>query len=167
VLLVSCKIYFRPNNQLSFDYNNLGNKEFARKYFTLFAENNTSQSFLDSKKVYRVEQNNFTFKYLVFSKDNWVYDSPLLSQELKNDLKLSRDGYYIIKDSIIKIEWVAQNPGSVYSIINEGVIRNDSIFLYKEYTGRKRGQKRILKIIKPDDAYENYNLMNNLYIKQK
>ncbi|MCT4685694.1 hypothetical protein [Vallitalea sp.] len=111
-----------------------------------------------------MEQNNFTFKYIVFSKDNWVYDSPIMSTDISDNLKLDRNAFYTVIDSIIKIEWIAQSTGSVYTMINEGVIKNDTIFLLKEYTGKGNAQKEIIRLIKPNYNYRYYNIYDDVYI---
>lgn len=162
ISLSSCKFYFRESRQLSDDYKYLNNNDFARKYFSLY--DIRKGNCLESGRVYRMEQNNFTFKYIVFSKDNWVYDSPIMSTDISDNLKLDRNAFYTVIDSIIKIEWIAQSTGSVYTMINEGVIKNDTIFLLKEYTGKGNAQKEIIRLIKPNYNYRYYNIYDDVYI---
>lgn len=165
ISLNSCRIYFKESNQLGQDYKLLSSEDFAKKYYTLYSNSCHDTTSIKSNVVYVAEENNFTKKYFVFLKDNYVYDSNVISfNDGTKNVNLNRSAYYTVCDSVIKIEWIAQSSGSVYTIINEGVIRNDKIVLFKEYTGRGKGDKRIIKKLYPNYDIKYYKLYDKIVI---
>ncbi len=168
LVLSSCKLYFRKSHQLARDYRYLNNINFARKYFTLYDDKIQKTRSLASKRVYKMYISSF-FKYLVFSKDNWVYESSTRSTDIKDYTVLKRGAFYTVEDSVIKVERIVQDMGSIYTIINEGTIRNDTIFLTKKYTSGSivKIKRKMKNMIIPDDDFEYYYLYDDIIIFKK
>lgn len=170
--IFSCSLYFRENKQLDKDYKYLSSEEFAKKYYTLYEEKHELTDSAIFHKVYYSPQNNHRAKFVYFTKNNYTFESlpfevnqPIVdSVNSSKPIKLTRANYYSIQDSIIKIESIAQNPGSVYTIIREGVIKEDKIIIQKQYTGRRRGKKKINKELIYIKELQIYQLGEHYYV---
>lgn len=148
--VVSCSSYNKEYNQ---DYQSLDVKDFAKKYFTLFNEASSNSSNINTNEAYYIERSGMTFQIVVFSSNSFVYESPLMSiQNLKKPfgpIKLGRSSYYKINDTLIQLESVTANLGKGYTIIEEGKINKDTIYMVKRYNtkGAKNEHKLTEKYV--------------------
>lgn len=170
--IISCNLYLRKNEEFSDDYKTMNKMEFASKYYTLFKDKTTDLSKVDVEKVYYTLRNNSTFQYHIFSSDSFVYDTPIFSIENLGKsfkpIKLNRSAYFYVSNDTIKIERIAQNPGNVYTIIEEGVIKNDSIILKKQYNSKGMKNRRNLfdiYILTPEIII--YKMGNDYFLEKK
>lgn len=138
LVIVSC-FSTRKHKEYVSDFKNLSREEYSNKYYTL----NTNQilDFTNLKKntAYTISKTSDTFQVYVFSDDGYVYSSVLLMISNFNNIsneKLYGARIFSIDDKIIKFEKVASNPEGVFSFIEEGVIRNDTIFMSKSYPSK-------------------------------
>jgi len=134
IILSSCLL--RKNKQYESDYYKLNTAEFNQKYYSLYGKQNLDFSSVKKNEPYLTYTNNNTFQILVFSDDGYIYDSQLMPQKIFGKIprnQLSRNGLYSIDGDIFKREQIATSLGDVYSIIEEGNVRNDTIFMKKSY----------------------------------
>jgi hypothetical protein len=158
VISTSCGIYFKESRDLHRDSMVLNNNDFAKKYYTIYRENEGGA--LEGNSLYISLRNEF----YIFSKNNYVYKGYSNPSISKLEVIFKRRAYYVITDSIIKIETIAQSSGSVYSIIEEGYINGDTIEFMQQYTGRERGRKNIHDIwIRNHCCPVNRNIINFSY----
>lgn len=148
LLLTSCSWLFKGNHEYANDFNSMDKNAMAKKYYTLSANQKIDFSRLKKKESYIRYSNNDVFKILIFNDDGYVYSSQLMPLEmLKKPIptqQLYRDGLFSINDDVLKIESIAMSPGNVYSVIEEGIIRNDTVFMQKSYDAKR--QKNIRKL---------------------
>jgi hypothetical protein len=171
-LLASCSLFFRQNNQYATDYHALDDKERAQKYLTLYGHQKLDFSVLRKNEAYLAYGNNNSFQILVFSDNGFVYHSPSMDVSLLGKpfamQKLLKNGIFSIEGTIFKRETVAAHPGSVYSIIDEGVIRNDTIFMQKSYqTKGSRNEHQLLDEFVPLPKIKVLKLGDDLFIESK
>lgn len=126
----------------------MGKNEIAKKYYTLSVNQNIDFSRLKKKESYIRYSNNDVFQILIFNDDGYVYSSQLMPLEmLKKPIptqQLYRGGLFSINDDVLKIENIAVSPGNVYSVIEEGIIRNDTVFMQKSYDAKTQNNKKKL-----------------------
>jgi len=136
----------KKNKTYASDFLSLNKVEFARKYFTLFATKDIDISDIQVNKVYMKYQNSDTFQIIVFSNDHYTYSSSLMPLTLLNKIpkqKLYRSDYFIVEKKILKLESVNVN---IQSIIEEGVIEKDTIFIKKRYRATNTSKIYPIKI---------------------
>jgi hypothetical protein len=144
----------KKNNEYNSDYTTMNSSDFARKYFTLYNEPYQEPGKIKINKAYYTIGNNYTFSIVVFGDNNFVYESGSMSEDLLGtDLKtmrLGRNSYYRVTDTLVKMEGMAMSPpGGIFNIIEEGVVRNDTIFMQKRYDAK---------------GYKNSRKLSNAYI---
>jgi len=136
-VLASCSVFVRQNNKYAADYQAMDDKELAEKYLTLSVNQKLDFSYVRKNEAYFSSGNNDTFQILVFSGEGFVYHSQLMPISMLSKpfamQKLIKNGIVSIDRTVFKRETVAAHPGSVYSIIEEGIVKNDTIFMQKRY----------------------------------
>ena len=158
VIATSCGIYFKESRELREDSMILNDDDFAKKYYTISEKNEGIT--LDENSLFISLKNEF----YIFSKNNYVYKGYSNPSTSELEIIFKRRAYYVVTDSIIKIEMIAQSSGSVYSIIKEGYINGDTLMFVKQYTGRGRGRKDIHDIWVRNEKYEPYYLNGNYFL---
>lgn len=158
VITTSCGIYFKESKELREDSMLLNNEDFAKKYYAISEENDGVT--LDENSLFISLRND----YYIFSKDNYIYKGYSNQSASDLEIKFKRRAYYVVTDSIIKVEMIAQSSGSVYSIIKEGYIYGDTIMFMKQYTGRGRGRKNIYDIWVRNKKYQPYYFNGNYFL---
>lgn len=148
LLLTSCSWLFKGNHEYANDFNSMDKNEMAKKYYTLSVNQKIDFSRLKEKESYVRYSNNDVFQVLIFNDDGYVYSSQLMPLEmLKKPIptqRLYRGGLFSINDDVLKIESIAMSPGNVYSVIEEGIIRNDTVFMQKSYDAKTQNTIRKL-----------------------
>jgi len=136
ILIVTTSCFFKENKQYANDLYNLDKIQLAQKYSTLYGKQILDFSKIRKNEPYFTYTNNNTFQILVFSEDGYIYDSQLIPLKFFEKIsrnQLSRSSLFSVEGNILKRESIATSPGSVYSIIEEGTIQNDTVFLKKKY----------------------------------
>jgi hypothetical protein len=135
VIFVSCATSRKRKAYVS-DFTNLSTKEFANKYYTLSGSQKIDFTKIKKNKAYTISRPNDTYQVYMFSEDGYLYSSVLLWEnnlkKLSNE-KLHKSKFFSVEDDILKIEYMVSNPEGVFSVIEEGFIKTDTIFMKKKY----------------------------------
>nr|WP_294922357.1 hypothetical protein [uncultured Flavobacterium sp.] len=130
----------KKNNEYAQDFKTMNKIDFSKKYFTLYNENNIDFSRIKKNKAYYILRNGSTFQIVVFSEDKFIYETPLMNLTMLEKpfapIKLGRSSYFLVINNQLKTESKAATLGSSYSIIEEGEIEEDTIFMKKKYNSR-------------------------------
>ena len=142
LFLVSC-FSTRKHQGYAYDFNTLSKE----KYYTLDISQKEYYTNIKINEAYKIFRPNDSFQIYVFSDDGYVYSSILLrGNDLNNlsNIKLYGARIFSINNKTIKLEKVVSNPEGVFSYIEEGIIKNDTIFITKAYPSKNNN--RITKL---------------------
>lgn len=170
MLCLSC--FFKENNDYADDLRMMSKTDFAKKYYTLYNEEPVNFYAVKKNTAYYTLGNNMTFHIAVFSEDRNVYGTGALPVSILTEpiapMKLYSRSYFEIKGDILKIESVAASPGSVYTTIEQGLIKGDTIYMKEEY--KATGIKNKHPLSNKYTLMENVTVFkfgNDLYIERK
>jgi len=147
LFLTSCGT-MKKNQEYANDFNSMDKSSFAKKYYTLYQSQIIDFSKIKKEKPYKIFGRNNTFQIVVFNDDGYIYESQLMPMSMLQDVipsqKLTRGSFFSVEDETLKIEKMAASPGNVYSVIEEGTIKGDTIFMKKRYNTKGAKNKRNL-----------------------
>lgn len=158
LLLSSCTP--RRNKSYAADFLSLDKVAYAKKYLTLYSPKDVVFSAIKENKAYFQYQNGDAFRIVVFSNDHYMYCSVLMPLTLLQNIpkqKLYRSDYFTVEGEIVKIEAIDIN---IESIIEEGAVEKDTIFMKKKYMSKKANKEHPIKdkyILMPKVIVYNFN----------
>lgn len=144
-ILITTLLFFSgctslKNKEYASDFRILDKNKFAQKYYELYSSNEIDFSKVKKEKAYFTFTNNSTFQIIIFSDDGYIYESQLMPVQMLSkklpSVQLLRGDYFSIKNDVLKIESKVPSSRNISSIIREGQIKNDTIFMKKKYNLR-------------------------------
>jgi len=169
--LNSC-LSFKKNDAYAKDFRTMNKIEFSKKYFILYNEDTIDFSRIKKNQAYYVLRNGSTFQIIVFSEDKFIYEAPLMPLSMLRKpftpIQLGRSSYFLVMKDILKTESMAASPGNVYSVIEEGKIGKDTIFMKKRYNAKGfKNEHKIFEecILIPEVKV--YKIDNDYFIEKK
>jgi hypothetical protein len=162
----------KRNNEYAYDFKMMNKVDFSKKYFTLYNENDIDFSRIKKNKAYYILRNGSTFQIVVFSEDKFIYETPLMNlttlEKPFAPIRLGRSSYFLVINNILKTESKAPTLGDSHSIIEEGEIEKDTIFMKKKYN--LRGAKNEHKLFEKYILFPEINVYimgDDYYIERK
>ncbi|KGO92195.1 hypothetical protein [Flavobacterium subsaxonicum] len=170
IALLANSCISKKGTEYANDFNNMEDTVFKEKYFESEITDKYSYKNIKYGEAYFVYDNNFTFQIIVFSENKFIYKSQLMANETRSNFpvqKLFRGSTFSVNGNTLKIKSMARTPGNTYLVVEEGIIKNDTIYINKQYNAHGIRNKEILSkeiYLAPDIKVVNFE--NNYYVEK-
>lgn len=138
ITIFSCSP-FKKNKDYANDFLSLNKMEYTKKYMSLYNIKTEENTEIRLNEAYVKYCNNGAYQIVVFCNDNYVYTTVLLTNvsvftDKIPTQRLFRNAYYKIEKNILKLEMQNVN---INSVIEEGIIKKDTIQMNKTYLSKR------------------------------
>lgn len=135
--LVSCFPFSTRKQKIhKNDFTNLSEKEYAEKYYSLPFKSQIDLTGLKVNQAYIYSKTYDTYQIFVFSDNRYIYSTNLLYRSNFHNIpsqKILKVGVFTNSKEKIKIEKIVSNLEGLFGFIEEGIIKNDTIFMTNNY----------------------------------
>ena len=144
--LVSCFPFSTRKQKIhKDDFISLSEEDYAKKYYSIPFKSTIDFTKLKKNQAYLISRNNDAFQIFVFSDNGYVYSTSLIYDNNLNNIpsqKLFKVGVFTNSLKKIKKEKIVSNPEGLFGFIEEGSIKNDTIFMTRNYQTDKPNKRR-------------------------
>jgi len=155
--LISCFTFStRKQKTHKKDFTNLSEKEYAEKYYSLPFKSQIDLTELKRNQAYIYSKTYETFQIFVFADNGYIYSTNLLYMTNYQNIpsqRVFKIGVFTNSEKNIKTERIVSNPEGLFGFIEEGIIKNDTIFITNNYhadTPKKRTSESKNYVLAPN-----------------